>query len=653
MTIGSNIVETSTVTRPTPDAPCPIDFKPAPNRMFGQQYTVSSSDCGAFLSSDSSCLWRIWAPVAHEVELVLFNDQGRRTTHCLIGNSHGYFAEEIAGIMEGQRYAYVMDSKLERPDPASRWQPDGVHGPSAVWSPHGISWSDTDWHGTRREDLVIYELHVGTFTPKGTFSAIIERLEQLRDLGITAIELMPVAQFPGRTGWDYDGTYWYAVQHSYGGPRELQQLVDACHRVGMSVLLDVVYDHLGPEGNYLGDIGPYFKSSVQTLWGDAVNYDEPGSSGVRAFVLNNVRQWVRDFHIDGLRLDATHAIHDSGFSHIIADIKAVAEEEATRLRKQCHVIAESNLNEAGPLFDSVGTGCGLDALWNDDFHHCVHTLLTSERGGYYQDFQQPLPKLEKVLSSVFAYDGIYSQHRRHTYGAPVGDVTGDHFVVSIQNHDQVGNRALGERLSQLVQFNGLRLGAALMLLSPYVPMLLMGEEYGESNPFPVFCDFSDLMLRNNVRAGRRREFAEFHWAASEPDLFDGFTFASAKLTWEWRSSDKKDGLRLLYRDLLKARREWPALRDFKHREAQLINAARGEVLLKIVRGDPQRPHEQIEAYFNPHQTTVILPEMSGPINQILLSTEDLKYGGWKRSGRLGWDLSPFECIVVGKQQPPA
>lgn len=621
--------------------------------MTGPKHAVPQTACGAFLASDNSCLWRVWAPAVRNVDLVLFQDQGQRAIHRMIGNAEGYFTLAMAGIVEGQRYAYLLDSTAERPDPASRWQPDGVHSPSAVWNPHNFVWTDHEWHGVPREDLVLYELHVGTFTHEGTFCAIIERLEQLRDLGVTAIELMPVAQFPGRKNWGYDGTYWYAVQNSYGGPRELQQLVDACHRVGMSVFLDVIYNHLGPEGNYLGEFGPYFKNSVQTPWGDAVNYDEPACEGVRAFVLHNVRQWIRDFHIDGLRLDATHAIHDSGSLHIISEIKAAVHEEATQLDKRCHVVAESNLNEAGPLLGPAGTGCGLDALWNDDFHHCVHTLLTSERSGYYQDFQQPLPQLEKVLNTVFAYDGNYSEHRGHSYGAPVRELSGDRFVVSIQNHDQVGNRALGERLSQLVQFNGLRLSAALMLLSPYLPMLFMGEEYGESNPFPFFCDFGDPALRNSIREGRRREFAEFQWSESVPDPFDSFTFESAKLSWEWWSSNKRDGLRHLYRDLLKARREWPALRDFTHRDAHLINATRGEVLLKIVRGDPARPNEQIEAYFNPHQSTVILPEKSGPMNQILLSTEDLKYGGWKRSGRLGWDLSPFECIVVVSIQQEA
>lgn len=620
--------------------------------MTGQHDTRPHTACGAFLSSDKNCLWRVWAPAVRELALVLFDGREQRTVHSMVSTGEGYFCFQAADISEGQRYAYLVNSQVERPDPASRWQPDGVHLPSAVWNPHSFTWTDQHWEGTPRANLVFYELHVGTFTPEGTFSAIIERLEQLRDLGITAIELMPVAQFPGRRNWGYDGTGWYAVQSSYGGPRELQRLVNACHQVGMSVFLDVVYNHLGPEGNYLADFGPYFKQSVTTPWGAAINYDEAGSQGVRDFVLNNVRHWIRDFHLDGLRLDATHAIHDCSDRHILAEIQAVAAAESAIRGNPCHIIAESDQNDARQLLHTAGAGWGLDAQWNDDFHHCVHTLLTHERNGYYQDYQDPLPQLAKVINHGFAYDGNFSTYRNRPHGAPVDNLTGDRFIVSVQNHDQIGNRAQGDRLSQLVPFNGLRLSAALLLLSPYLPLLFMGEEYGESNPFPFFCDFGDPALRQQIHQSRQQEFADFEWPRNIPNPLDAETFASAKLTWEWWSSNKRDGLRLLYRDLLRARREWPALRNLQHREAHLVTATHGEVLLKIVRGDPQHPSEQIEAYFNPNQSTVVLPAMSAPRNHILLSTEDLKYGGWKRSGRRGWDMSPLECIVVGRQHEP-
>lgn len=600
---------------------------------------------GAMLSSNGDCFWRVWSPKSADVQLVLLNGQ-RRTIHPMRRESDGYSVLQASGIAAGQRYAFQLASGEVRPDPASRWQPDGVHSPSAVWSPDDFEWSDHNWRGIARSELVLYELHVGTFTAEGTFGAILSRLDQLQDLGITAIELMPIAQFSGSRNWGYDGVYWYAVQNSYGGPDELQRLVDACHRTGLSVFLDLVYNHLGPEGNYLREFGPYFCDGVQTPWGSSINYDEHGSDGVRSFVLNNVRQWVRDFHIDGFRLDAIHTIHDRSHRHILADIKDVANEEAAKLHKPVHVIAESNLNNVRQLFRRDGTGYGLDAQWNDDFHHCVHTLITGEADGYYCDFQQPLPQLEKVLNQVFAYDGNFSTFRNKEHGAPVGLHPGDRFVVSIQTHDQIGNRALGERLSQLAPFNCLRFSAALMLLAPYVPMLFMGEEYGETTPFPFFCDFGDESLREAVRAGRRHEFAQFQWPQKMPDPLAEATYNSAKVTWDWLGNSQKDGLRQLYRDLLNARRHWPALRDFQHREAHLIKAARDETVLKIVRGSAEHPLEQIEAYFNPGQSTVILGGMSRPRDEILLSTEDLKYGGWKRSVRLSWDLSPFECIVI-------
>lgn len=641
-------METRPDTQPGTDFNDPSRVTEESSEIIGESVT-SFPVCGTLLCADNSCQWRVWAPKSRDVQLVLFDGQ-ERTTHRMQSEGNGHFTMRLEGISEGQRYAYQLESGEVRPDPASRWQPEGVHAPSAVWNPGAFAWTDHDWRGVARADLALYELHVGTFTTQGTFSAIVPRLDQLRDLGITAVELMPVAQFPGRKSWGYDGTYWNAVHNSYGGPFELQRLVDACHRAGLSVFLDVVYNHVGPEGNYLAEFGPYFSDSVQTPWGPSINYDEYGSDGVRAFVLHNIRQWVRDFHIDGFRLDAIHAIHDRSHRHILAEIKDVANEEAARLHKPVHVVAESNLNNVRQLFRRDRTGYGLDAQWNDDFHHCVHSLVTRETSGYYCDFLQPVSQLEKVLNRVFAYDGNFSEFRQKEHGVPVGAHAGDRFVISIQTHDQIGNRARGERLSQLVPFNCLRFSAALMLLAPYLPMLFMGEEYGEATPFPFFCDFADEHLRDAVREGRRREFAQFQWPHEIPDPLADSTFESARLTWEWLGTSQQDCLRQLYRDLLNVRRNWPALRDYQHREAHLIAGSRGETVLKIIRGCAERRSEQIEAYFNPGETTVILGGMSRPRDEILLSTEDLKYGGWKRSFRLNWDLSPFECIVIRRGQ---
>lgn len=608
--------------------------------------------CGAHLTPQGGCRWRVWAPLVREVQLVMFDDLGRRTVHLMKPVDQGYFEFEAVAIPEGLRYAYQLNWQATRPDPASRWQPEGVHQPSAVWNPR-FEWSDRNWQGISREDLVLYELHVGTFTPAGTFAAVIERLPQLRDLGITAIELMPVAQFPGRRNWGYDGTYWNAVQNSYGGPRELQRLVDACHQIGLGVFLDVVYNHVGPEGNYLGDFGPYFTRRVHTPWGRAINYDEAQSDEVRAFVLHNVRQWIRDFHIDGLRLDAVHELHDRRDAHISAEMKAAADEEAARLHKQVQVIAESNRNDVRYLWDSDDTGYGLDALWNDDFHHSVHALVTEERDGYYSDFNDPPAQLEKVFNRAFAYDGNYSRFHGCRHGLPVGNLTGDRFVVSIQNHDQIGNRARGERLGQLVPFNRLRLCAALMLLSPYIPQLFMGEEHGAQNPFPYFCDFSDPELCMAVQSGRRREFASFDWADEIPNPCDESTFIAAQLKWEGAPDDLADpqqlGLRDLYRDLLSARRTWPALRDMVYRQAHRIQVGEGQTILAVVRGDPTFPDQQIEAFFNLADAHVALPKPPPTQNEILLRTEERRYGGDRISNDKCWLLAPYECLVVGRR----
>lgn len=558
------------------------------------------------------------------------------------------FTFSAEGIIEGQRYAFSLDGGRDLPDPASRWQPDGVHAPSAVWDPTGFSWTDGGWKGISRQDLAIYELHVGSFTNEGTFAGVTERLQALKELGVTAIELMPVAQFPGRRNWGYDGAYWYAVQNSYGGPRELQRLVDACHAAGLAVILDVVYNHLGPEGNYLSEFGPYFTDRYHTPWGRAVNYDDRGSDEVRDFVLHNVRQWVRDFHVDGLRLDAVHAIYDHSPRHILADIKRTADAEAVMSGRPVHIIAESNLNDVRLLLPPERGGDNLDAQWSDDFHHCVHTLLTREQAGYYCDFDAPAPQLAKVLNSTFAYDGNYSRFRERRHGAPDSNLPGDRFIVSIQTHDQVGNRARGERLSVLVNPTSLRLAAALLMLSPYTPLLFMGEEYGEERPFPFFCDFGDPALQNAVRTGRRQEFAEFAWSGDVPDPQNEATFLASKLAWTWPEGSWQAGLRRLYRDLLAARRRWPALRDRASRRAELIPLPEGNDVLRLVRGTGLPINEQIVAYFNLGQSQVRIPVDLE--QRLLLRTEDVQYGGDTELTCQATVLNPLECSVFGPSQ---
>jgi maltooligosyltrehalose trehalohydrolase len=422
--------------------------------------------------------------------------------------SRGWFEWRDDVGEDGQRYTFRLDGRVERPDPASRWQPDGVHRPSALFRPEQFAWTDFGWSGRQMLGLVFYELHVGTFTQEGTLDAVIPRLPELVELGVTAIELMPVSQFPGNRGWGYDGTYLFAVQNSYGGPRSLQRFVDAAHSHGLAVFLDVVYNHLGPEGNYAAEFGDYFTHKYQTPWGPAFNFDAAGCDFVRQFVTENVRYWLQDFHLDGLRLDAVHAIMDISPTHILRDIQRTAEQFATENNRAIQIIAESDLNDVRLIDSPNRGGYGLAGQWSDDFHHALHTLLTDESVGYYVDFGEP-EQLVKALNDTFVYDGCYSLYRRRKHGAPATGIPRHHFVVSIQNHDQVGNRALGDRLSVLLEPAKQRLAAGLQLLSPMTPLIFMGEEYGEENPFPFFCDFGDPRQIDAVRTGRQHEFSDF------------------------------------------------------------------------------------------------------------------------------------------------
>ena len=592
-------------------------------------------ECGAFLDDRGRCLWRVWAPNAKRVELVL----GSRR-HAMTPKERGHFEWQRDDVVEGLRYAYSLDGGPPRPDPASLWQPDSVHAASAVFNPCAFDWSNHAWHGVPSDKLVLYEIHVGTFTPEGTFAAIVPRLPQLVELGVTAIELMPVNQFPGSRDWGYDGVHWRAVQNTYGGPRELQKLVDACHLAGLAVILDVVFNHLGPEGNYLPEFGPYLSTRFRTPWGEGINFDDGGSDPVRELVLSCVRQWVRDFQFDGLRLDAVHAIHDASPRHILADIKQAADEAAAARGWPVHVIAESDLNDVRLLQAPTEGGYGLDAQWCDDFHHCVHCLLTGESSGYYADYPQPAEQLVKVLNQSFAYDGCYSKFRDRRHGAPAGAIGGERIVIAAQTHDQVGNRARGERLHQLVSAPQRRLAAGLLLLAPHTPLLFMGEEYGELHAFAFFCDFQDERLRDAVRLGREEEFAAFHWTGPVFDALDPETFERSKLSWSWADDVRQAGLRQLYKELFAARRVWPPLAEFRFRRAELLDGGR---LLRFMRGDPQSPQHILVALFNLTGETLPLPHEASRLN-LLLRSEETRFGG---DGSGGEQLSPFEFAAFG------
>jgi maltooligosyltrehalose trehalohydrolase len=601
--------------------------------------------CGALSEGNGSVRWRVWAPRAKQVELVLIREN-RRLAVTMRREERGFFHHSEASVFEGQRYAYRLDGGPERPDPCSLWQPDSVHGPSAFVRPERFAWTDGNWQGVPRQDLVFYELHVGTFTPQGTFAAVMPRLDALRELGVTAVEIMPVAQFPGSRNWGYDGVLPYAAQNSYGGPHGLLKLVDACHAAGLAVFLDVVYNHLGPEGNYLAEFAPYFSDRYKTPWGMAVNYDGPGCDAVRSFVLDNARMWLEEFHFDGLRIDAVHAIFDFGARHILRDLQEVAEDAAERLGRKIHIIAESDLNDPRLLYPRKRGGYQLGGQWSDDFHHAIHAFLTGERRGYYQDYGRPR-QIADVLLQPFLFAWDYSAFRDRRHGAAPEGLAGDRFVVCLQNHDQVGNRARGDRLAPLLHNPAKqRLASSLLLLSPYLPLIFMGEEYGEENPFPFFCSFGDSQLVEAVRQGRKQEFAELVGQGEVPDPQAEETFASARLSWSWPEGTPRAGLRRLYQDLLAARRQWPALRDFETRSTRLLPDAANGPVLELLRGRAGL-EQQARIYFNLSDQPQPLPAAPLPGQHVLFSSESARYGGSRQEMRSLDRLFPAECVVFG------
>jgi maltooligosyltrehalose trehalohydrolase len=607
----------------------------------------SQRRCGAIPLGDETLGWRVWAPLAERADLVLQTGQQRREIP-MQRASGGYFVHIEGNVQEGQRYAFRLNGGPERPDPCSLWQPDGVHAASAVVRPEHFSWNDHSWLGVSREDLVFYELHVGTFTPEGTFAGIIPRLAALRELGVTAVEIMPVAQFPGTRNWGYDGVSLYAAQNSYGGPHGLQRLVDACHGVGLAIFLDVVYNHFGPEGNYLAEFGPYFTDRYQTPWGRAVNFDGRGCDAVRDFVLDNVRMWLEDFHLDGLRLDAVHAVYDLGAHHILRAIKEVADEVSQRTGRTIHIIAESDLNDPRLLQSPEQGGAGLDAQWSDDFHHAIHTYLTGERRGYYEDFGT-IGQIAEVFQEPFLYAWKYSPFRGRKHGArPPAEWPGERFVVCLQNHDQIGNRARGERLSTLLDSPAKqRLAASMLLLSPYLPLLFMGEEYGEENPFPFFCSFEDSQLVQAVREGRKREFAEFAWQGEIPDPQAEETFRAARLAWSWPEGTIHANLRRLYQDLLKMRKRLSALRDFQRNPAHLLPDPENGPVVRLLRGPLQG--EKVQVFFNLDGQPQSLPGVPHQGQKLLFSSEAPPYGGNRQESSFLGQLLPYECIILGPQ----
>ena len=499
----------------------------------------------------------VWAPNAGRVDLVLGEERVSMTQA-----PGGWWSVDVPEAGPGTDYAFSLDGGPAFPDPRSPFQPHGVHGPSRTVDHSAFAWTDHGWRGgTPLSAALIYELHVGTFTPEGTFEAVIDRLDSLAELGVTHIELLPVAEFPGERGWGYDGVDLFAPHHAYGGPEGLKRLVDAAHATGIGVIIDVVYNHLGPDGNYLGAFGPYFTNRYNTPWGQAVNYDDAGSDEVRNFVCDNACMWLTDYHGDGLRLDAVHAIFDSSAVHILEELGGRVSDLEPRLGRRAFVIAESDLNNPRLVRSTEAGGYGLEAAWSDDFHHALHAVLTGERSGYYEDFGR-LADLAAALERGYVYDGRYSRHRRRRHGRPTTGLSAHRLLGYLQNHDQVGNRAAGERSSALMSTDRLRIGAALVLTAPFVPMLFAGEEWGASSPFLYFTDHVDPDLGRAVSEGRRREFASFGWdPADVPDPQALSSFERSKLDWAEREKEPHASVLEWHRALVALRRRVPALTD--------------------------------------------------------------------------------------------
>ncbi|UQN15448.1 malto-oligosyltrehalose trehalohydrolase [Gulosibacter sp. ACHW.36C] len=502
----------------------------------------------------------VWAPRAQRMRVRIESD-----THDMRRERGGWWRPEgLPELPSEVDYGYLIDDEeTVTPDPRSRRQPAGVHGPSRTFDADAYEWQDEQWRGRQLAGSVIYELHVGTFTPDGTLDAAIERLDHLVDLGVDFVEPMPVNAFNGDVGWGYDGVYWYAVHEPYGGPGAYQRFVDACHERGLGVIQDVVYNHLGPSGNYLGKFGPYVSSRHQTDWGDAINLDDFDSDEVRQYIIDNALMWVTDFHVDGLRLDAVHALIDTRATHILEELANEVEARSAFLGRPLTLIAESDMNAPRLISPRAAGGYALTGQWSDDFHHAAHVSLSRESDGYYEDFASTpghgLGALEKVFTQGFFHNGAMSTFRRRHHGRPLGPATNAwRLVVSTQNHDQIGNRARGDRLSETLSVGQLAVGATLMMCSPFTPMLFMGEEWGATTPFQYFSSHPEPELAEAVSRGRISEFSRMGWDESQvPDPQDPDTFRASRLEWMELDGPERQWLLDVYRRLIALRRSRP------------------------------------------------------------------------------------------------
>ena len=552
--------------------------------------------------------FEVWAPAHDTVGLLIGGDRRE-----MIRGEGGWWRLDVPAAGPGTDYAYLLpghDTPL--PDPRSRWQPAGVHGPSRVYDHGEFAWSDQAWTGRQLAGSVLYELHVGTFTPEGTFDAAIERLDHLADLGVDLVELLPVASFNGEYNWGYDGVCWYAPHEAYGGPDGLKRFVDAAHRRGIGVLLDVVYNHFGPSGAYAPMFAPYLNEAHQSPWGAAVNLDGPDSGEVRDYIIGSMLAWLRDYHVDGLRLDAVHAFVDETAIHLLEQMAVEVASLSAHLRRPLSLIAESDLNDPALITPREAGGYGLTAQWADDVHHVLHAMLTGERQGYYADFGSP-ESLATVLTGAFFHAGTWSSFRRRVHGRPVDRRTtpGHRFVTYLQDHDQIGNRAAGDRISAGLSPGLLKCGATLLFTAPFTPMLFMGEEWAAASPWQFFTSHPEPELADAVRTGRRREFATHGWAETDvPDPQDPATFERSKLDWSEPGKPGHAEILDLHRRLIALRREQPDLTDPR---LDRVSVSHGDRWVMVRRG---RCLVVVNLAAEPR--TVDLP---GPAGEVLLATE--------------------------------
>jgi maltooligosyltrehalose trehalohydrolase len=573
-------------------------------------------DRGAQVASDGTVTFSVWAPRAESLSVRLLAPDGSSGGELPMGRDpSGVFSARVAAARApvGSDYAFVLPGIGPRPDPVSRRQPSGVHGPSRVVAAGDFRWTDAAWRGLPLADLIFYELHVGTFTPEGTFAGVASKLAYLRELGVTALELMPVVTFPGARNWGYDGASLFAPHEAYGGPEELRRLVDACHAHGLALFLDVVYNHLGPEGNYLQDFGPYFTDRYRTPWGAALNFDGPDSDEVRRFFVDNAVHWLTEYHVDGLRLDAIHGIYDFGAQPILGEITDAFHGEAARLGRSAWLVAESDLNDPRVIRPATAGGLGFDAQWSDDFHHAQHALLTGKRRGYFVDFGRTAD-LAKAISNGFVYDGQPSVFRRRRHGAPPSGEPGQRFVAFNQNHDQIANACQGRRLGQIVGPDRQKVAAAILFSTPALPLLFQGEEYGEEAPFDYFTSHGDAALAEAVRQGRHQEYLHLLEEGAEAAIWEDpqaeETFWRAKLRWDSIARSPHAEMLAFYRALIALRRRLAPLHNGR-KDLTRVEFDEPDRWLTIHRRDPGGAATFTAANLGHRAVRIALPNEDG------------------------------------------